>query len=219
MSAALLLLAGAAAAATPFAGLRQDIAARRLSHEASLKAAQGEKERFVLRLAQMREIDQLARGAFERLPSGPARPAAMRELDAILVDADTRHTAELKLLLEKHGWPRRDAYPPRADDDAWILVQHADRDLPFQKRVLAMLETLKDDGGSTLSHYGYLYDRVAVAEKRPQLYGTQGRCEDGRWVPEPIAEEAGVEARRRAAGMMSLAENVERLRPSCEAVR
>jgi hypothetical protein len=57
--------------------------------------------------------------------------------------------------------------------------------------------------------YGYLWDRVAVAEHRPQRYGTQF---DARQEPQPIEDEAHVDERRLAIGMPSMAEYRQQMR-------
>ena len=55
----------------------------------------------------------------------------------------------------------------------WLIVQHGDHDVAFQKKVLkAMKKELKTK--NVLSqNYAYLYDRVKKNENKPQLYGTQ----------------------------------------------
>ncbi|HKO77898.1 MAG TPA: DUF6624 domain-containing protein [Flavobacterium sp.] len=55
----------------------------------------------------------------------------------------------------------------------WVIVQHGDNDVAFQKKVLkAIKKELKTKNAST-RNYAYLYDRVQKNEKKPQLYGTQ----------------------------------------------
>ena len=55
----------------------------------------------------------------------------------------------------------------------WLIVQHADNDVVFQKKVLnAMKKELKLNNVNK-QNYAYLYDRVKKNESKPQLYGTQ----------------------------------------------
>lgn len=89
----------------------------------------------------------------------------LREIDAASRDA-------LKKLLDRWGWFKRSEWGDEADNQAWLLAQHADTDVPFQKRVLAILESLVSTGGTRPQHYAYLHDRVAVNEKRLQRFGT-----------------------------------------------
>jgi hypothetical protein len=56
-----------------------------------------------------------------------------------------------------------------------------------------------------------LTDRVLIGEGKKQLYGTMMRvAEDGKFVPEPIEDEANVDKRRAALGLQPLAENIRR---------
>ena len=48
-------------------------------------------------------------------------------------------------------------------------------------------------------------DRVRVSEGKPQVYGTQFHEVDGVWVPQPIEDEANVDARRKNVGLPPLA--------------
>ena len=179
-------------------------------HAAELENVKDERARFVLRLAQMREIDVLVRQAFFTLPTEPsARAPAAKKLDRIISATDAAHTAKLKALLERHGWPRLDVFPPQSDENAWLIVQHADLDLPFQKRVLALLEPMTKNGGTDPGRYAYLYDRVATNENRPQRYGTQGDCVSlGHWAPGLRETPEKTDALRRAIGLEPLADYV-----------
>jgi hypothetical protein len=59
------------------------------------------------------------------------------------------------------------------------------------------------DGQARPDSYAYLYDRVAVAEQRPQRYGSQYGA-DG--TPEPIEDPDHVDERRKAVGLDTMAE-------------
>jgi hypothetical protein len=58
------------------------------------------------------------------------------------------------------------------------------------------------DGGAV----AMLTDRLEVKAGRPQIYGTQLSMKDGQWVFDPIADSAGVDARRKTMGLPPLAE-------------
>jgi 8-oxo-dGTP pyrophosphatase MutT (NUDIX family)/RNA:NAD 2'-phosphotransferase (TPT1/KptA family)/GNAT superfamily N-acetyltransferase len=55
---------------------------------------------------------------------------------------------------------------PKALHDAWLLVQHMDKDVAFQKEFLKHLKPGTQD-------FKYLTDRVAVNSGQPQQFGTQ----------------------------------------------
>jgi hypothetical protein len=120
--------------------------------------------------------DQAARHAVmaESTPENSARVEA----------ADLRSTARMKEIIERGGWPGTSLVGRDGANAAWCLVQHADRDLAFQKQCLPLVERAAHDGEAEPAHHAYLYDRIAVAEGRPQRYGTQ-YGPDAR--PQPIA--------------------------------
>jgi hypothetical protein len=119
-------------------------------------------------------------------------------------------------LLERWGWFSITEWGDQAESDAWLLVQHADDDLPLQQRVLAQLESRLEAGKTHKVHYAYLFDRVAVNEKRPQRFGTQGFCTGpGKWTPRPIEDAENVDARRSAMGLPPLADYISSFRKIC----
>jgi hypothetical protein len=129
---------------------------------------------------------------------------------------DSENTAELKKLLEIHHWFTISEFGLQADNNAWLLVQHADLDLDFQKKVLKILTDLYPKNETNRSNYAYLYDRVAVADKRPQRYGTQGRCVGpGKWEPHEIEDQANVDARRKEMGLMSMSDYMAGFKDLC----
>lgn len=100
----------------------------------------------------------------------------------------------------------------------WLLTQHADLTPAFQQMALEKMAPLLETGGVNRNNYAYLWDRVAVAQERPQLFGTQGRCmRPGDWVAfevEAPAEE--VNARRAAFDIkMTFEENKARIDAMC----
>jgi hypothetical protein len=129
---------------------------------------------------------------------------------------DRGNQAELEKLLELYEWFKISEFGPEAEADAWLLAQHADHDLRFQKRILSILERLLPSGETSGTSFAYLYDRVAVAENRPQRFGTQGRCVGpGRWEPWPSEEPQALQARRDALGLGPIEENIRRVSEQC----
>lgn len=55
----------------------------------------------------------------------------------------------------------------------WIIVQHCDHDVSFQKSVLKEMKRKIKTKDINFENYAYLYDRVKKAEGKKQLYGTQ----------------------------------------------
>ncbi|MEZ4358709.1 MAG: DUF6624 domain-containing protein [Kofleriaceae bacterium] len=123
--------------------------------------------------------------------------------------ATTRdNTAWLRRVVAEHGWPTHAMVGEDGAHSAWLLVQHADADPAFQAECLAKMEPLLRSEQASEVDYAYLYDRVAVAEHRPQRYGTQF---DEHRQPRPIEEPDGVDARRARIGLPTMAEYTQQM--------
>jgi hypothetical protein len=157
-------------------------------------------------LADRVEEDQAARRA---VIGSKTRSA---ELVKKTEEIDKRNTAWLKGIVDKHGWPGKTLVGEEGAHNAWLLVQHADRDRPFQKRCLELLKDEVRKGEAAGKDLAYLTDRVLVGEGKKQLYGTQFTTKDGELVPSPIEDEANVDKRRKEVGLDTLAEYTKTVR-------
>jgi hypothetical protein len=151
--------------------------------------------------------------------AGIEEPALRAELLAMM-DEDQAGTgdfnarqARLAEIFDEHGWPGWRLVGEDGSTAAWVIVQHADLDVEFQRRGLALLEDAVAAGDASPGDLAYLVDRVRVADGLPQVYGTQWTPDDdGVWQPRtPIEDEANVDARRAEAGLGTLAEYLEEL--------
>lgn len=114
-----------------------------------------------------------------------------------MMKIDRENTAWLKKVVDDHGWPGNVLVGKDGAHAAWLLVQHADLDPAFQKKCLGLLTDAVKRNDASAHDLAYLTDRVRVAEKKPQLYGTQLIEVDGELVPKPIEDEEHVDERRR----------------------
>ena len=133
--------------------------------------------------------------------------AVHKELTAV----DARNTQRLREIIAEIGWPTRSKVGDSAEHLAWLLVQHADRDLAFQRRCLELMRREPPDEVCP-RHAAYLEDRIRVAEGKPQRYGTQltmtARGLDVGSIEDPDA----VDERRRSVGLEPIADYVSRAR-------
>lgn len=157
----------------------------------------------------------IARATQKDWAAGLSQPALNYAYVIVSQDAcgvDEGNTAWLRARLKTHGWFTIAEYGKEADGAAFLLVQHADRDPAFQAEVLPMLEKLALEGQTRPSDYALLFDRVAVAQKRPQRYGSQGRCDaQGVWTPFETEDPANLDQRRATMGLLPSAEYAARL--------
>ncbi len=118
---------------------------------------------------------------------------------------DRKHTTRLKQIIKRYGWPTISLVGVDGTQWAWLLAQHADHDVAFQKRALKLMRALPD-AEVLKRNVAYLEDRVLVAEGKPQLYGTQFMGSGADLQPQPIADEAELDNRRKAVGLEPFAE-------------
>ena len=142
------------------------------------------------------------------LPDADGRAVGSRMWGEIS-PVDAANTAWLKTVIPADGWFRASRDGAETASNAWLIVQHSP-DEAFQREVLRRMEPLAKAGEVKGGDYALLYDRVEMFAGRPQYYGSQYRCVNGRWAPYTLRDPAGVEARRKALGMSSMAENGKR---------
>jgi hypothetical protein len=148
--------------------------------------------------------DQDARKAV--VPLLEKKGSEAEEAKKRLREIDRENTARLQEIIKQHGWPGKSLVGSDGSHAAWLLVQHADRDRPFQKRCLDLLKVAVAKGEATGEQLAYLTDRVRVGGKKPQIDGTQLRWVDGKLRSLPIEDEANVDRRRKAVGLLPLAD-------------
>lgn len=115
---------------------------------------------------------------------------------------DKRNTKRLKEIIRKYGWPTFSLVGKAGTDGAWLLAQHADLDVKFQKRILALMENAVVRKEADKKHLAYLTDRVLVNTRQPQLYGTQFFMnKNGVLGPRPITDVTRLAIRRKEFGL------------------
>jgi len=155
-------------------------------------------------LAAMRVADQSLRERQVQVGYSDER------LDTQLEVVDRDNTRRVKQYFAACGWPHSKTYGQTASDDAWLLVQHADRDRAFQRKAIVLLEKAVKTDGARGGHLAYLADRIAVADGKPQPYGTQFKLEGCNLVLFPIQSRTAVNERRKAILGMPTLEEYER---------
>lgn len=221
----LIILLSAAACASKFTKVDEDLSRydktvqEMKSEMAKLEPDPRDKSWVKAKLESMFQIDQYMR-AFWNTPyqnqyNEEEKEFFNKQFGPRFESVDVGNTAEIKKLLTIYEWFKISEFGEKADNQAWLLVQHADYDHEFQKSVLRILEKLYPIKETKPINYAYLYDRVAAsyqnAEKRIlQRYGTQGSCVGpGRWEPNPIEDPANLDKRRLAMGMPKMSEYME----------
>ncbi|OIO18408.1 MAG: hypothetical protein COY69_03225 [Candidatus Magasanikbacteria bacterium CG_4_10_14_0_8_um_filter_32_14] len=134
----------------------------------------------------------------------------------ITIKIDQENTVKLKSIIERIGWPTKSKVGEQSAHYAWLLVQHADQDIEFQKYCLESMK--KEPTNEVLQEdIAYLEDRILVAENQPQLYGTQFViAKDETYGPEEIFEPENLNNRRAEMSMEPFEEYAETMREMYE---
>lgn len=125
---------------------------------------------------------------------------------------DRQNTSDIKDLLKIYHWFTVTEFGERADSQAWLIVQHADLDVNFQKDILNILTELWPKNETSPKNYAYLFDRVAASwgdtsKRTLQRYGTQGQCLGPKqWEPLPMEDPEHINQRRSSVGLNTLDE-------------
>ena len=119
---------------------------------------------------------------------------------------DSANTTWLKAYVSRWGWPTAGQVGREAVEAAFLIVQHAVHDTGFMRAMLPAIEQARRRGDLDGGAVAMLTDRIEVKAGHGQLYGTQLSLKGGRWVLDPIADSAAVDARRKRMGLPPLAE-------------
>lgn len=134
-----------------------------------------------------------------------------KEIDIKIYNIDKENATRIKEIIQKYGWLGESLVGKDGAHAAWILIQHIDGDLAFQKKCLKLMKKAVEKGEASGRDFAYLTDRVLVTEKKPQIYGTQMRFVNEKLIPAPIKDEANVDKRRKSVGLEPLAEYIKRV--------
>lgn len=172
------------------------------------------------RLELAADADQAARSGGCQFLASEARKACETRSFALMTLIDARASRLLEVTLDGVGWPNSNDWSPQTEENAWLLAQHADKQPSLQKRSLDLLIKSTNDGKSPRRFAAYLIDRLARAEARPQVYGTQGVCQiDGNagptWRADPVEAPDMLDRRRAVAGLEPMAAYAARASVVC----
>jgi len=133
------------------------------------------------------------------------------EMEAIHV----QNASRLKEILVEHGWPVAAVVGDDAAEAAWLIVQHAIGDPPFQRQCLRLLQSAAETGKVPLWQAAMLEDRIRMFEGKPQIYGTQLETDShGRVRPYVLEDPEHVEERRSKVGLEALSKRLAREKPA-----
>ncbi|MGW5938316.1 DUF6624 domain-containing protein [Streptomyces celluloflavus] len=130
----------------------------------------------------------------------PAEQLAWRRLTA-------RHGDRLNEIMDEYGWPTAELVGDDAARGAWLIAQHADRQLGIQRRALQLMEQAVATGSASPRELAFLRDRTLVNDGHKQVYGTQiAGIKDGSPAPWPCEQPEHMDKLRAEVGIEPFAE-------------
>lgn len=172
--------------------------------EQARQAASGPPLDLNERFLRMYRLDQQSRAALNTVDLSLLSPTERQQARAamweVIGEVDKANQKALLEMLPPEGWFYRSRYGEGVAQTAFLIVQHSDATL--WRRFLPILEPLVAAGEVDGEAYGLMFDRLAVAEGRPQRFGTQVVCVAGKQVVDwpNIEDPDNVEERRRTMG-------------------
>ncbi len=156
-------------------------------------------------LIEMEEADQKARFNLinNKFPSEDLCSAVQR--------VDTQNRERLKSIIDQYGWPGVSLVGLKGSSAIWLLVQHQDNNIDFQKQCLELLKNAVNQYEASSQSLAYLTDRVNVNEGRPQIYGTQWLQVDGNFTLYAVEDIEHLDQRRSQMGLCIIAEYKKQL--------
>jgi hypothetical protein len=131
-------------------------------------------------------------------------------LNKVFRQITVSNTGIIKRIFEKYGFLDYDMLGKDGSNNFWLMVQHADNDLPFQKAVLTKMKIAVANKKANGQNFAYLTDRVNINSGNPQVYGTQMAYKpDGTPVPKNLADPDNVDKRRKEVGLQPLADYIK----------
>ncbi|MDR6371016.1 hypothetical protein J2795_001938 [Chryseobacterium bernardetii] len=108
----------------------------------------------------------------------------------------------LREIIAEIGYPTISKVGEKANDAAWLIIQHAISEPEFMKACYDLMEEHSHDINPL--HKAYLYDRIQVFQSKPQKYGTQLTSEGTIY---PVESKRNLNAEREKVNLRALSES------------
>lgn len=179
---------------------------------ASLQAVEGGEENVSDKALQQRllailEEDQAPRQRLAAVEKEFGRDSPeLKALWQTIREKDAANLVQVKAILEERGWVGPKVVGHKASRALFLVIQHADH--ATQVKYLPMMREAVKQGDAMAMSLALLEDRVALGQKRRQIYGSQiGRDPaTGKHYVLPLDDPDRVDERRAAVGLPPMAE-------------
>ena len=128
----------------------------------------------------------------------------MKDLWKVIMHKDSLNLIRVTQILDQYGWLGRAVVGGQGNMTLFLVIQHSD--LKTQEKYLPMMRDAVKKGNAQAANLALLEDRVALAQGRKQIYGSQIHFDNttGKYFVAPIDDEVNVNKRRAAVGLEPL---------------
>jgi hypothetical protein len=130
----------------------------------------------------------------------------MKDLWKTIREKDSINLIKVTGILDKYGWLGADVVGQQGSAALFLVIQHADQ--KTQEKYLPLMREAAKNGKANPANLALLEDRVALAQGKKQIYGSQVHRDNktGKYTIPPIEDEANVNVRRASVGLGPLEE-------------
>ena len=129
-----------------------------------------------------------------------------KEMKALWADinvSDSINLLKVKKIIDSLGWPGPDTLGEHGSRTLFLVIQHSDQQT--QEQYLPIMRAAAEKGNASKSALALLEDRIALAQGKRQLYGSQvARSKDGKYYVMPLHNPDSVDIRRHSMGLGTL---------------
>jgi hypothetical protein len=122
-------------------------------------------------------------------------PGSEYEIQQQLEAVDKKLTAELKEIVQTHGWPTIRLVGKEASESAALILNHSP-DHDFQREWIPKLQKLADQDKIVGADLALIIDKVLLSEGKPQLFGNVFRFEGNFMIMQPVQDREHLDDRR-----------------------
>lgn len=128
----------------------------------------------------------------------------LKKLWEVINRNDSLNLIAVEQIIEKYnGWPPLDSTKARGSSAMFLVIQHSDK--ATQEKYIPLIRQAVKDGKVKGSQLAMLEDRLALAQGKRQIYGTQVmRMGDEDWFVQPLEDPDHVDERRKSVGLNTL---------------
>lgn len=133
----------------------------------------------------------------------------MRKNEGIIEpQIDQQNLTMVISLIEKCGMPTLNEVEDKHLKAVWLVFQHCDN--YYRKKYFPLLEQSAKNGDISEAQLAMLKDRTLMMDGEPQMYGTQVKKNDGKWVLYDLNKPERVNKRRLEVGLGPIQEYLYR---------